>query len=125
MNFTRDMLEKVLDGTKTQTRRPRKDRESGWWCDWPAEILMVKDTNGRAKWIKYQTYAVCPGRGKKAVARIEITDIRCERACDITLEDAWAEGFENREEFFGKLRSLYGAKVDLNQRYWVLSFKLV
>ena len=44
------------------------------------------------KWQVGRTYAVQPGRGKKAVGRIRITEIRRERVQDISEEDAIAEG---------------------------------
>ena len=47
----------------------------------------------RVQWEIGRTYAVQPGRGKPAVARIRITNIRQERLCDITAADARAEGF--------------------------------
>jgi hypothetical protein len=79
----------------------------------------------RPQWRVGQTYAVCPGRGKKGVARILITGIRAESASLISDADAIAEGFDSREAFFDKLRSLYGDSVDLDALYWALSFELV
>lgn len=46
----------------------------------------------RWKWRIGNTYAVCPGRGKRQVARIRLTGIRCEAVGSISNEDAMAEG---------------------------------
>ena len=130
MNFTPDMLAKVLDGSKTMTRRPVKQGET--LCGLPyvlgtpgASIEYVRDTQGRMKWRRNAVYAVCPGRGKSAVARMRITAIRRERAIDISEADARAEGFDSREAFFDKLRALYGPNVDLTALYWALTFEVV
>jgi hypothetical protein len=134
MNFTPDMLELVLSGKKTQTRRPVKDGERcqfAGYFDFGDERGGVRagwglfDRNGRLKWSTLKTLAACPGRGKKAVARIRILDIQKERAIDISEDDARAEGFNSPEEFFDKLRSLYGPHTDLTAPYWALTFELV
>jgi hypothetical protein len=97
--------------------------------------------SGRMHWAKGNTYAIQPGRGKKAVGRIKITSIACERVCDITDEDAlmegvvWGpEGYTFRlkgkewrgvtasEAFKVGWRHLY-PKSDLNELVWVLTFK--
>ena len=146
MRFSPDMLIKVLDGTKTQTRRPVKNAD---WIRWslpsnaPAFLettrpeyaaVMTKDDGyaivrierpGRALWTAGNTYAVCPGRGQKAVARIRILDIRAQSPSLISEADARAEGFDSREAFWDKLRSLYGDGVDLDALYWALTFELV
>jgi hypothetical protein len=146
MLFAPDMLKAVLEGRKHQTRRPVKD---GDWVKWqlPADMpdfletthhsyvdVMTADDDcailsvirrDRPQWRVGQTYAVCPGRGKKGVGRILITDIRAESPCLISDDDARAEGFDSREAFFDKLRALYGDSVDLDALYWVLEFELV
>ena len=67
-------VEAVLNGTKTQTRRVVKENQDLWFD----EGNYVVYENGRAKYRVGNTYAVQPGRCKKAVARIRITDIRQE-----------------------------------------------
>lgn len=65
-------------------------RHGGWLtgdlCVEPDERLFRKYQIGH-------TYAVQPGRGQKAIARIEITRIRCEDVRTISWEDLKAEGF--------------------------------
>lgn len=143
MLFSPDMLIKVLDGTKTQTRRPVKDMDWVRWVKGSTEIVAhhhfkspIKaddhgygiqgiERAGRALWTVGNTYAVCPGRGQKAVARIRILDIRAQSPSLISEADARAEGFDSREAFWDKLRSLYGDGVDLDALYWALTFELV
>jgi len=87
--------EQVLKGTKTQTRRLVKPGELFKIDDppynpWPFSPTVLKDW--RLKWRVGKTYAVQPGRGKKAVGRIRITEIRRERLQDISTQDIFAEG---------------------------------
>lgn len=90
MIFTPGHTEEILAGRKTQTRRVCKPGE---WRATPAPdgVAMF---SGRIKWEVGKTYAVQPGRGKTAVARIRITDIRQERLQDIDWHDLEAEGYE-------------------------------
>ena len=92
----------VLDGTKTQTRRPVKaSQESNRWdieTDVINEVIQWLDNgkeypaNMRSIYVVGRTYAVQPGRGKKSVGRIRITKIRRERLGDISDADCLAEG---------------------------------
>lgn len=119
--------EKVLSGEKTQTRRLKK----------PGQKRSVYKVG--------QTYAVQPGRGKKAVARIRITDIWEEDVRRISEKDVLAEGFLERRDFLGVWCKMHDTKwadsyntMDLDEfakallarpvdRYlaWVLEFQLV
>jgi len=85
--------QQVLDGSKTQTRRLVKRHEI---MDDDGNVCITGNTTDlpRIKWQVGRTYAVQPGRGKKAVARYKLLDIRCERLQDITPEDAIAEGVD-------------------------------
>ena len=70
--------QQVLDGTKTQTRRPVKEGDEG--VELQGSIAAVFAHRGsKLKWQVGRTYAVQPGRGKKAVGRIRIIKIRRER----------------------------------------------
>jgi len=119
--------QQVLDGTKMQTRRLVKPNElaSGsrpqrWihavWIDTKGVhdrrheqdgfircSLVVLESLYRLKWavargfFADKTYAIQPGRGKKAVGRFRITKIRRERVQDISPEDCWAEGIQRAE----------------------------
>lgn len=110
MIFGSELLPKVLDGSKTMTRRPV---ESGG--------IACRYAPGR-------DYAVQPGRGKKAVARIKVTEVRRERWRDITEADAGREGFGRfapaQSAFLSYVRDLYGPGFDFDAECWVISFEL-
>lgn len=104
MQFGPQLMPKVLDGTKTMTRRKRKTMD----CPYQAG----------------HDYAAQPGRGQRAVARIRILGIRWERLSDLTEEDAQLEGFASTDEFFDYWVGLYG-KVDKRDQVWVITFQVV
>lgn len=104
MIFSKGLHELVLDGRKTQTRRPITGDVS---CRYSA---------GR-------TYAVQPARTAKSVGRILVTDIRREYVGDITPADARAEGFADTQAFFDRWDELYGWRgraLDV----WVITFRM-
>jgi hypothetical protein len=95
-------ISKVLSGEKTQTRRIVK----------PDEILLDADdiyTSGvyasigggkyRNIYVVGKDYAVQPGRGKSAVARIRVTGLRREDVREISGIDIKAEGFSSYRDF--------------------------
>ena len=95
--------QQVIDGSKTQTRRLVKSSDELRDLDAVKFVYHINDGwcgnegpnpeyPGRTKWQVGNTYAVQPGRGKKAIARILITGIRKERLQDISPEDVMSEG---------------------------------
>jgi hypothetical protein len=92
---------RVLNGTKTQTTRlgPRQYRVGG-------------------------TYAVQPGRGKRAIGRIQI-DWRRECLVVDQLPNYTAEGFEGAAEFLAALRRIYGFGVTGQTAVTVYGFRLL
>ena len=82
--------EKVMDGSKTQTRRLVKDGDFS--LGWPMMCVFSGAKGDRLRFRENQTYAVQPGRGKKAVGRIGIIKIRREKLQEISEEDCRAEG---------------------------------
>jgi len=115
--------EKVMDGSKTQTRRPVKpndveiyNRDGG---------LDAIKRNGRTIWKVGGTYAVQPGRTAKGIGRILITKIRVERLYKISNADARAEGFSGRDEFARVWKKLYPKKGSFFDHVAVLEFELV
>lgn len=117
MIFKPILIDRILAGAKTMTRRPVVD---GKPCAYRVG----------------QTYGVQPGMARPTVARILVTDVRQEPLGAITQDDARAEGFplaktplradvENpRGRFLGYWHGLYG-RTDEEQLVWVVSFVLV
>jgi hypothetical protein len=118
-------LDLLLVHRKSQTRRVKKPHEAlihhnGMW-----RVESKSEKSHRIAYNVGQTYAVQPGRAKKAVAYIKLTGIREEAVGDISESDAIAEGFDSREAFFATWRGIHGAKADMQQRVWVLEFELL
>jgi len=98
--FRKELLEKVLQGRKTQTRRIHK------------HLLKV----GR-------TYGVRCRRFDRSVAHIRILRASQERLGDITAKDAKNEGFATVEEFHKDWVQIYGS-WDPNRKVMVYDFQL-
>jgi len=147
MIFKDELCQRVLDGTKTQTRRLVK--EGDFLVHWPMTCVFgEKGLRFRVN----QTYAVQPGRGKHAVGRIGIIKIRREKLQEISHEDIGAEGLTQvfpvlmntsylmtgakdknelkrilfRAEFAGLWDSIHpkGKRWIDNPEVWVLEFEL-
>jgi hypothetical protein len=69
-------------------------------------------------------YALQRGRGKHEEARILITHVRREPLGSILEEEAKAEGFGSREEFFEWWEGYHGY-CSPEREVWVIEFKLV
>ena len=168
MIFTPESIDLIAHGLKTQTRRPvgEQDRcETRLGAEGIAPFFRMGrlpggdrivrvTTNGRLKWVVGRTYAMNPPppKGSKArmgkqVGRILLKTIRCERVCDITGEDALAEGvvlssmglteadwsitFKGEtftrssapETFLAGWKKFY--HTDLRELVWVLEFEMV
>ena len=128
--FGKDLARLIIDGLrpegalkKTQTRRMDNKYEGFLKID--DKISVVYTGKGRVKWRVGNDYAIKVNRLGVAVARFRITEIRNERFCDISNADVTAEGFASREEFFNRLRLLYGKKFDLAQSAWVINFEYI
>lgn len=144
-------IDKVLSGEKTQTRRRVKPNHVCWADSYDengateiTDVRVVIDESrpGRKIYEVGKTYAVQPARGKPAVARIRITDIRREDVRNISDEDALAEGFGDRESFLELWVEMHDPSALLSyqalyrdgaisaqpaERYdaWVLTFEFV
>jgi uncharacterized protein YhfF len=145
--------QQILEGAKTQTRRAVKEGQHGNRWDIDSDIInevvrwrpSLKWSHWQSVWVVGRTYAVQPGRGKKAVGRIRITKIRRERLGDISAEDIFAEGVGiynltdgrwypitvlevAREEYAKLWDSIYGKGVFERMKdddVWVLEFERV
>lgn len=111
-------LDQVITGQKRQTRRLVKADE------YFEDNRRITKKGQRTLYEVGKSYAVQPNRGKKAVARILLTNLRKERLDTITDADAKAEGFSSREEFLVTWRAIHGQDADLSREVWVLEFEL-
>lgn len=139
--------QQVLDGTKTQTRRPVKRNHGciSFMNDPELETIVKSRWNKNGKLIHrriYQvgkTYAVQSGRGKKSLGRILITKIRRENVQSISCADCIAEGLKSSlkkidatmdllnqwEELWNSLYAGTEFAYENNPQVWVLEFELV
>ena len=88
-------LDLVLSGVKTQTRRLKKRHEHLYPTE-PGTVYGETRAGLRRVYQVGTTYAVQPGRAKKAVAYIVLRSIRDQRVISISEADAIAEGFDSR-----------------------------
>jgi hypothetical protein len=107
MIFAKESVERILDGTKRQTRRPANRGECR--SIWPEKIDYVLGKNVRIKWKRGNTYAINPPapKGSKArcgkqVGRIRLLRIRREPVNKISQVDAIAEGVERGDASKGE-----------------------
>lgn len=114
----------VLDGTKTQARRLAKPNEFALQQELPFGGYKVIDVHtGRLSVLKSRkvyevgkTYAVQPGRGQKAIARIRITAISRQDVREITESQALAEGGYDPQSYLCLWASIHDKT--LNARQW-------
>ena len=118
MIFKDELCAKVLNGEKTQTRRIKKENERLIPGDqyFPDAVMRYSEhpSDPRYEVVKWQvgrTYAVQPGRGKKAVGRIKLLAIREERLQEINGADAIAEGWPRDREFFPQMNTAIKALI--------------
>ena len=142
MIFKPELARAIIRGKKTQTRRPVKWKATD---DIPYKVGKLKNQPVPAKRAKnryvdasYPNKAVAPcrykvdhdyalqrGRGVKADndVRIKVTAVRQEKLGALTYEDAVAEGFRTRDEFFAYWEGLYQEKPDPELPVWVITFE--
>jgi hypothetical protein len=96
----------VTSGQKTQTRRlwkPDWDFAREWWIA-PGKLMICDCVyHRRSYWLLYyvgQKLAVQPGRGQRAIARIEVLRLWREDVREISDADVRAEGFSTATDRF-------------------------
>ena len=134
----------ILAGEKTQTRRLVRESDQALTDEYGNIIEVRRD--GRLLWLVGQTYAIQPGRGKHAIGRLLLQDIRREHLHEISEEDAKAEGailraanfaeeWENSkwmmtrihhfEEIWNSINTQPGTIWNDNPEVWVLRFLVI
>jgi hypothetical protein len=109
--FRPDLAAKVMAGEKTVTRRLVSDNpRSPWWCE-KCGLVVGND------------YAVCPGRGKHAIGRIEVTRVDRMRLGWISHAESLREGFGSRSEFYTAWDAINGAH-DVRTLVWRVEFRV-
>lgn len=121
MIFKPGLVEKIIAGKKTMTRRAVKAGETA--CVLNLERTATRFVPG-CRYVPGRDYAVQKGRGGVEVARIKIELVRLELLGEITPTDAIAEGFKTTDHFFAYWERLHG-QVDSEQPVWAMAFKLV
>lgn len=112
MNFKPELVEKILAGEKTQTRRRMSENPRSPWYSGGCSLKVN------------HAYALCPGRGKVQVGKIAVHDVRGLLLGDLTFEDARAEGFAHPMGFANYWAAMHGAYVVM-ERVWAITFSLI
>lgn len=112
MIFSANLLPKVLDGTKTQTRRPVR---------WPTGALASVDPPKPCPYKPGGSYAIQPGRGQHGIARLCVLTVDRVPVASITQGDARAEGFPDAVSFLAAWHGFYGTVLG---ECWRLTFEL-
>ena len=128
-------IDKVMSGEKWQTRRlvmQRLTEDYGYKqlyyggdnlvTDgevWRSPEKLGQRRKGFCLYKVGKTYPIQPGRGKKAVGRIELVNIRREDVRRISRTDAQAEGFASVNEFLELWVKMHDKDAEL-KRYDVL-----
>lgn len=109
MNFRPELAAKVMDGTKTVTRRLVSDNPRSPWFVGGCSLKVGQD------------YAVCPGRGKPAIGRVRILSVT---RATLALDDAEArrEGCEDAEDFAAVIVAIHG-RYEPETPAWRIEFE--
>lgn len=105
MIFSAELLPKVLDGSKTVTRR------------------RVKPDESVCRYVPGRSYAVQERRGGREIARIRVASVRGELFSDITASEARLEGFTDASEMRMWWTRRYGVHA-YDAPVWRIAFRL-
>lgn len=111
MNFRPELASAVMGGGKTVTRRLCVDNPRSPWFVWGCGIKVGRD------------YAVCPGRGKSAIGRVRVTDVRREPLGHLDDDEARREGFCSAAAFEEAFAAING-KYDAGLQVWRIAFEV-
>jgi hypothetical protein len=124
LSFKPELLEKVLAGTKTQTRRLVKRGEAIAELNGVFAVYFTVANRSRIKWQVGRKYAVVPGRGKPGQGFIRLKKIRFELVDEITEDDAIAEGFDNIVAFYEAWNRI-NPNAWHDTAVWALEFEVI
>lgn len=128
LSFKPELLDKVIRGRKTETRRLSREGESiangVLWSRQhspkPHSFLGI-----RRLFRVGQSYAVVPGRGQHQVGRVVVTQLRLERLFDITQESVDRECFgATPQEYISRFQAMYKRSAKWNPLLRVVTFRL-
>lgn len=110
MNFRPELAAKVMDGTKTATRR-------------------LVSANPRSPWYRHSTrwpagkrFAVCPGRSKDNIGHARVVAARVVHLGTLTDDEARAEGFESAADF-AVTWAVINKSYDAHALVWRIDFE--
>jgi len=146
MLFKPELCQAILEGRKTQTRRLARGWRDWWGYNENGDICCVRlGGHSRMTWQVGNTYAIQPGRGKKAIGRTPpLVKVRRERLQDIScggymyrsdvqqegcpfVNDPKQMGLDEIGWFIGLWDSIHtekGTRWQDNPEVWVLEFSL-
>jgi len=143
MIFKPELAEAILDGRKWKTRRIVRPDER--LCRYDDDTLYTPSDSHflgfgiigdvkkrRVKWGVGKTYAICPGRTKPAIGRLQITQIGWGRLGELDWFELAAEGIPPGENQMGQFIALWnninrksGTRYEDNPLVWILTFRVV
>lgn len=110
--FRPELAEKVMNGSKTVTRRLVSDNPRSPWF------------REECKFQPGRSYAIQPGRGKNAIGRATVESVRREPLGRITEAEARLEGFASLAEFVGTFGQINGG-FDCDAEVWRVELRAV
>lgn len=130
MLFKPYLAEAILQGKKTQTRRLPTGTNTAMLYNNYTTLISVYQ-NRRLRWRIGNTYAIQPGRGKKAIGRFRLLNVHLEPLQAITSADARAEGLDYAcpikpfARLWNDIHTAPGTRWKDNPQVFVLTFELV
>jgi hypothetical protein len=112
VNFRPELARALLDGRKTVTRRlTSRNPRSPWWSE-------------RCGLSAGDSFAVCPGRGKRAVGRARVLSAVRVPLGRLDEREAAREGFASPQEFERAFTTINGG-YDPHAVVWRIEFELL
>lgn len=121
MIFSENSVAALCVGFKVVTRRPvgntvpgKYDAHGPLYADTPvAAVYEYNDLDwyrdGRVRWRIGQLLAVQPGRGRPALAHVQVVSLAYDaRVCDLDAAEAMREGYENVGQFRAAWIEMHG-----------------